>query len=1510
MNPFRKRSAVQQKQLPFSIQVKPGQYQERSVEPHDALPEILQGSDFRTSLILTDLSRRFSVLRSPTGDGVTVGNLKSKFAEQRERGAENHITEEEEVMLLETLGRMRSRASALPGKSQENVNELSEQHAVKSTNASISTAQSSLSSSPAGRSVKRYSNNLFGSGRLRDYTYFKSAGPSHGRTGSTRAPSLTPTETSISIQEISSLSDSLRPITPENSSVQSNVDKLANQTGSFILPSTSEEGLLEPPPTIDSSLLKRASMALADAIKELEEETEDEVVMPRLARPNAEQSSKQPEEVAALTQSLQSSLHSPTIIEAGTAISSDKQVITSYEERRASPVHSRILPGYVPGMPRPMTPRDLELDEQRSHSTTPRAMSPMPSNAVDTTSAMPTSPVIRRGSVSSSPHRPTSPINTSTRPATPSRSAPLFLQRSPNGRRTPDSSTLRGESMEHENSPSSSAMTKRRPASPLVAPTYQPMSVSSRPSTPSNIVWNIASNETNQKLPGHGRNNSWTSDAGVSDGQSLETPRPGIGHTLSPHLADSPLMEQGMDIPTTVSSVRIVRSPTPTHSSPRSPTFPTADNPPRNGSKRSSRQNAPSPFLFGQYPPLVFLPVVNSSRSSLESIGSSYHSWDGEKDRCLSIFVDTDTPYPVWHDISLEKSNMITSGSVDDDDWDPEEIIGRYAGLRKSDFVAMQEKLVSLSIAREDARERAPSIRRRRPSTSQSNYSMNGRDRIGNPAPASPTTATPEQYLKANAVLNAMADSIQYKHPDLLNTSVQRVADTEPSPNTRRNRDLAQALFGDDIEKERQQTPKPVATQVAQTTEAGPTLPFTREELETGNQFKTYPTTISPTLYPPAGNASAPKSPPTTQQEADLAREVQQKAEAATIALRKNPISHNEHRLERSVQGSISRRRISPRQISEPRLVSASTSVDTIPIRSPTSTNSNPGTSKIGSRFRKLRGTLRAKHALPIADESLGQVETGLSPTSQVITYDALKLNSSSGIMSVTESGKMKVSAVSPPASAGPGLKGFMARFRSKRNSDNALSDRRSTPRGSPSVISLAPSQADNTTFPQLPTNDGTAIPSMSQASERQSCLSLHQQEVAGSLHSNEVALRQLFDAASNLGLDQTALNALLARTPSLSRPIDRGPADRNTFEPETETPEEDQQAIDTSAQIKNSSPPSTSIPRVPTPSPDGIASKAPLRRSADRRRALVGLSENAASTIVRRTIIYPSDSKSSSTPIDLNSLTRKNSRRRRASVASVSSKSIQDRVPTPPPPKSPISKTFATELSPPVPQIPRSLLSHSENVKVSNLVPGGSIEKSSSAYDSLYEMYSEESQIAASAANDFQGQSHPPKAEANVNSDAPALELIELANGQTIWSIVNGLRDEYDESVYGGRTSFVSEYSTREGNADDVEVYVKEHRRTGSKSSASSYVSRRRLMQGKARPETKVYYSTPAHIGHLIETLSHGMDTGSFNLLSTSSHGPGHSASSSLSISPSTNDAHWTIEERLDRMLDSIASR
>ncbi|KAI0303487.1 hypothetical protein B0F90DRAFT_1809676 [Multifurca ochricompacta] len=94
------------------------------------------------------------------------------------------------------------------------------------------------------------------------------------------------------------------------------------------------------------------------------------------------------------------------------------------------------------------------------------------------------------------------------------------------------------------------------------------------------------------------------------------------------------------------------------------------------------------------------------------------------------------------------------------------------------------------------------------------------------------------------------------------------------------------------------------------------------------------------------------------------------------------------------------------------------------------------------------------------------------------------------------------------------------------------------------------------------------------------------------------------------------------------------------------------------------------------------------------------------------------------------------------------------------------------------------------------------------------------------------------------------AVEVLELANGETIWSIVNGLRDDDEESFYGNRASFV-------------------------------------------------FFSSSAQIGRLIDSLSHGTEAGSFNILPTT-HNP---------TSIHSDSAHWTVEERLEHMLNSLGT-
>ena len=221
-------------------------------------------------------------------------------------------------MLLETLGRIREgredSEEVVTGVGEDSADreeslgsreELAgsdhgsyEHSSVRSSNTATSFVPSpSVGSSPSSRSAKRFSNNLFGSGR--DYNYIRNQTT---RAGSQRsAHSIAPTESSLSIKGTSMYSD--RPSTPEvddsvfSSSVQSSpiADPNDKTPVARIMP-------LSPPgpseqtafaveyrlaKTMSPAAVKRASLALEEALKEIEEEieeeAEDQIVMPRSA---------------------------------------------------------------------------------------------------------------------------------------------------------------------------------------------------------------------------------------------------------------------------------------------------------------------------------------------------------------------------------------------------------------------------------------------------------------------------------------------------------------------------------------------------------------------------------------------------------------------------------------------------------------------------------------------------------------------------------------------------------------------------------------------------------------------------------------------------------------------------------------------------------------------------------------------------------------------------------------------------------------------------------------------------------------------------------------------------------------------------------------------------------------------------------------------------------------------------------------------------------------------------
>lgn len=203
---------------------------------------------------------------------------------------------------------------------------------------------------------------------------------------------------------------------------------------------------------------------------------------------------------------------------------------------------------------------------------------------------------------------------------------------------------------------------------------------------------------------------------------------------------------------------------------------------------------------------------------------------------------------------------------------------------------------------------------------------------------------------------------------------------------------------------------------------------------------------------------SPPSLPPSTLGHVDatlLALDVQRRAEAATAALRKSPS------IPKIAEAGSTRKKISPSQISSPKLLSASTSVDTIPLPSPHQTY-NASTTKIGSRFKKLRGTLRAKTHVPADEVTPYPLGLRTPPSSQTATYNPASFapGGPQAVTSAMELSRPRISppvVPSPPASAGPGKRGFMSLFRKQRHAGHAdappSAERRGTPLSPPQII-------------------------------------------------------------------------------------------------------------------------------------------------------------------------------------------------------------------------------------------------------------------------------------------------------------------------------------------------------------------------------------------------------------------------------------------------------------------------
>ncbi len=613
---------------------------------------------------------------------------------------------------------------------------------------------------------------------------------------------------------------------------------------------------------------------------------------------------------------------------------------------------------------------------------------------------------------------------------------------------------------------------------------------------------------------------------------------------------------------------------------------------------------------------------------------------------------------------------------------------------------------------------------------------------------------SPHNVSKANALLDSVLDSIQgprSKTSSALSESrtdadvvANSSTDPETSSATRRKNALAQALFGASDSDQSLTSLSPPPTDEPNT---GSGLPAERPlliESSASTSARSLRDTLSPSYRSVnAGvltSSSSATEPPNKQQE--LAKEVQRRAEAAMADLNRMPSN-----------AASQRRRVEPGQISGPRLVSASTSVDTIPVRSesaasgqlPVVQNQSPTSTKFGTRFKKLRGSLRAsKQNFPASDGSqhIADLSSSYGDRALAATPD---IPSPFGAAELSRPKLAVATPQAPVGTTGPGLKGFVSRFLKPRSGETPEPDRRkqwpsSSASASVSVSSyFAQQQAERQLEMGVSQQITQSAPPVNKSFRPDTPVSpesspLHKQppsappvpssvpDASAARTVDESALKQFIDAANNLGLDQDALTELLSRSNTIgsrlttrsskhvsttSRVPDRG---QGRSEPPASEP--------APASAAGSTTQRSLVQTAPRPSGE-IVERAPIRRPLAHDGTTA---ESANSTIVRRTLIFPSEARQP-TPEPGASLRKSSSTRRRRSTSAASMHSnrpLHDRVPTPPPPKSSTGRRFSAEQSPPMPHIPNSLLAQTEAINAPQSAPAVPLEKSNSAYDSL----------------------------------------------------------------------------------------------------------------------------------------------------------------------------------------------
>ena len=474
--------------------------------------------------------------------------------------------------------------------------------------------------------------------------------------------------------------------------------------------------------------------------------------------------------------------------------------------------------------------------------------------------------------------------------------------------------------------------------------------------------------------------------------------------------------------------------------------------------------------------------------------------------------------------------------------------------------------------------------------------------------------------------------------------------------------------------------------------------------------------------------------------DAELLKQIQEKADAAMAQLRRSP---QQPRFA-SPTFPASRKRINPNDISSPRLVQSSTSIEKFP--SLPSTPSHPPLqrqppSKLSFGIKRLRNTLKGKSSngdeispLP-ADNSSSSNLHGLR--SAAISHSSPRASPIAPTNTADWQG-FKPAGHSPPGSAS-GLKGFMSLFRKKGQQDhhNEAANRNTSPSTNmymASTSSFVHVDKDHLMPPQsappLQNRSFFDKPEPGSQSREQESAPLSEDTSTtpqnrpfishAPSRSDPHALTRFFEAASNLGLDHAALNEFLSKSQTQPVPMAESTPSITVNESPTDTMRtgrNDRQNGSTSSSDQTLSPTPDGGLVMEKPSIVSRTSLSPEPTAPPRLRQPVEGHANVNSSVVRRTIIFPSANGSNT---DLTSLVGKASKsRKRASGTSLqSNRSVHDRVPTPPPSR---AKRQSVDSSPPVPSLPNARAWFSQGGLLHpRAAPEVHTEKTTSVYESL----------------------------------------------------------------------------------------------------------------------------------------------------------------------------------------------